>query len=474
MSITFGTDGWRAVIADGFTLATLRRAARAYGQHLAAAGGGLVLVAHDTRFAGPMFQQAVAEVLRDEGLEVRLAPGVLPTPVLSFAVRTLGAVGGVMLTASHNPGKYHGFKVKEAYGGTATDATYGDVSARAAELGDEPDPPPDRSGFEGFDVREAYFDHLTTILDLDALHGWRGRVVHDAMHGAAAGWIDGFAVWAGLPWRVDALRPEADPMFGGGSPEPMPSTLARLRDAMAGSDPRTSIGVATDGDGDRLAVVPAGATPFTAHAVFALLLDHLDRRAAPGRVVKTVTVSRLVERLARARGRSVSETPVGFKYLVEALLEGDVVLAGEESGGFGVRGHVPERDGILNGLLMVEALAHAESGLPERLASLEAEAGWRHAYDRVDLVLGDAAAMARVVTALEHDPDDFAGLPVTSVERRDGAKLNVGNDRWVMFRASGTEPVLRVYAEGPDEVAVRGLLGAARALVERALQPTSR
>jgi phosphomannomutase len=474
MSLTFGTDGWRAVIADGFTLARVRRAARAYGQHLVAAGGGLVLVAHDTRFGGPMFQTAVAQVLRDEGLEVRLAAGALPTPVVSFAVRALGAVGGVMLTASHNPGTYHGFKIKAAYGGTATDGTYGDVAARAARLGDEGDPPTDRSGFDAFDVREAYFAQLATILDLEVLRAWRGRVVHDAMHGVAAGWIADFAAWAGLPWRIDALRSDPDPMFGGGSPEPMPSTLTRLREAMAGSDPRSSIGVATDGDGDRLAVVPAGGAPFTAHAVFALLLDHLDRRGAPGRVVKTVTVSRLVERLARARGRTVSETPVGFKYLVEALLGDDVVLAGEESGGFGVRGHVPERDGILNALLMVEALAHATTGLPERLGALEAETGWRHAYDRVDLALDDASALARVTRALEHAPDDFAGGRVASVERRDGVKLNVGDDRWVMFRASGTEPVLRVYAEGPDEGAVSGLLAAARELVEGALQPTSR
>ena len=474
MSLTFGTDGWRAVIADGFTFARLRRAVRAYAQHLRAAGGGLVLVAHDTRFGGPMFQRVVAEVLRNEGLEVRLAAEALPTPALSFAVRSLGAVGGVMLTASHNPGTYHGVKIKEAYGGTATDATYGDVAARAQRLDDESDAPADRSGFEGFDVREAYFAHLATILDLDALRGWRGHVVHDAMHGVAAGWIAGFAAWADLPWRFDALRPEPDPMFGGGAPEPMPSTLTRLRDAMVGADPRLSIGVATDGDGDRLAVVPAGGAPFTAHAVFALLLDHLDRRAEPGSVVKTVTVSRLVERLARARGRSVSETPVGFKYLVEAILTGDVLLAGEESGGYGVRGHVPERDGILNALLMVETLAHAGCGLPERLTALETEAGWRHAYQRADLALADAATMARVTEALEHAPDDFAGERVTSVERRDGVKLNVGDDRWVMFRASGTEPVLRVYAEGPDDDAVRGLLSAARALVDRTLQPTSR
>ena len=474
MRLTFGTDGWRARIADGFTVARVRRAARAYARHLVAKGGGAVLVAHDTRFGGAMFMRAVAEVLRDEGLEVRTAQTALPTPVLSFAVRELGAAGGVMLTASHNPGSYHGFKVKAAFGGTATADTYEDVASRAAQLADEEAPPADRGPFETFDVRDAYFAHLATLLDVDRLRGWRGRVVHDAMHGVGAGWIAGFAAYAGLPWQVEALRAEPDPMFGGGAPEPMPATLGRLRSALAGADARAALGVATDGDGDRLAVVAAGGTSLSAHALFAVLLDHLDRRGVPGRVVKTVTVSRLVERLARARGRSVSETPVGFKHLVEALIAGDAMLVGEESGGFGVRGHVPERDGILNALLAVEALAASERGLSERLAELEAEAGWRHAYDRVDLALPDAAALERVQRRLEDDPSAFDGRPVTSVERRDGVKCNVGDDRWVMLRASGTEPVLRVYAEGPDAEAVRGLLAAARALVERALQPTSR
>lgn len=478
MSLTFGTDGWRATIADGFTVARVRRAARAYAQHLVAAGGGSVLVAHDTRFGGPMFMRAVAQVLRDEGLDVRTAATALPTPVLSFAVRALGAAGGVMLTASHNPGSDHGFKVKAAFGGTATTDTYADVARRAASLGDEATPPPDRGAFETFEVRDAYFAHVAGLLDLPRLRGWRGRVVHDAMHGAAAGWVAAFADWAGLPWQVEALRAEPDPLFGGGSPEPMPATLGRLGDALVGADARSALGVATDGDGDRLAVVAAGGTPLSAHALFALLLDHLDRRGVPGGVVKTVTVSRLVERLARERGRPVSETPVGFKHLVEALIAGDAMLVGEESGGFGVRGHLPERDGILNALLAVEALAAGERGLTERLAELEREAGWRHAYDRVDLSLPDAAALERVRRRLDDDPDTFDGRPVVSVERRDGVKCNVGDDRWVMLRASGTEPVLRVYAEGPDAAAVRGLIDGARALVEGALrpgpQPTSR
>jgi phosphomannomutase len=473
-TIVFGTDGWRDRIADGFTVARVRRVARAYGQHLLASGAGLVLVAHDTRFGGAMFQAAVAATLRDLGLPVAVHDGPLPTPVLSFAVRELGAVGGVMLTASHNPAADHGVKLKEAYGGTASTATYADVARRTAALPDEHQAPPVPGEAERFDVREAYYRHLGGILDLDVLLGWRGRLVHDAMHGAAAGWIAGFAQWASLPWHVDTLRAVPDATFGGASPEPIPATLGLLSAELAGGDPVAALGVASDGDGDRLAVVPVGAAPWSAHAVLALLLDHLDRRGTPGRVVKTVTVSRLVERLAHSRGRAVVETPVGFKYLVEELLEGDVMVAGEESGGFSVAGHIPERDSILSALLVVEALALGEAPLPERLSELEREAGWRHAYDRVDLTLAGPAELRRVFERLAADPERFSGRRVHSVERRDGVKLNVGDDRWVMLRASGTEPLLRVYAEGPDDPAVAELLAAARAFAEDEAQPSSR
>jgi phosphomannomutase len=473
-TLAFGTDGWRDLIADGFTVARVRRVARAYGQHLLDTGPGPVLVAHDTRFGGPLFQHAVAAVLREVGLPVRVHAGPLPTPALSFAVRELGAAGGVMLTASHNPAPYHGFKLKGPYGGSATSATYVDVAERALALSDEQDAGSWRGEPGRFDVREAYYRHLAGLLDLDVLAGWRGRLVHDAMHGAAAGWIAGFASWAGLSWRVEGHRDAPDPMFGGATPEPIPANLAALAERLAGADPLTALGVATDGDGDRVAIVPAAAAPLTSHALLALLVDHLDRRGTPGSVVKTVTVSRLVERLALARGREVRETPVGFKYLVEALLAGGVMVAGEESGGFGIAGHIPERDGILAALLSVEALAAGGSPLPARLAELERETGWRHAYDRVDLPLSGPVELGAVLRHLERDPASFAGLQVLSVERRDGVKLNLSDDRWVMLRASGTEPLLRVYAEGPDAAAVAELVTAARAFVARVAQPNSR
>jgi phosphomannomutase len=462
--LTFGTDGWRALVGDGFTHVAVARAARAYAAQVRDDGGGSVLVAHDTRFGGERFAAVVAATLHEEGLEVAWHRGPLPTPVLSFAVRHTGAAGGVMLTASHNPPEYQGFKIKGPYGGTALDASYRDVARRVGPPADAP-PPAAARGLPSFDVREAYFRQLAGLVDVEALRQVDGRVVHDAMGGAAGGWIRGFLGWVGAAVEVDGLREAPDPNFDGVAPEPLPANLARTR-AYLRSRPGARFAVCTDGDGDRLAAVLPDGRFFDPHQVFAVLLDLLDRRGGPGDVVKTFTVSRVVERLAVARGRAVRETPVGFKHLVEALRSGEALIAGEESGGIGIRGHVPERDGILGGLLLLEAEALSGEPLAERFAALEAEAGWRHAYERVDLRLEGPGLVDRVADALALDPASFAGLEVASVERLDGVKLNLVGDRWVLFRPSGTEPVLRLYVEGPTDDAVAALVAGARAFVD--------
>jgi len=473
--LVFGTDGWRALVGEGFTHANVARAARAYAAQLRDGGAGLVLVAHDTRFGGERFAAVAAATLRDEGLEVAWHRGPLPTPVLSFAVRQLGAAGGVMLTASHNPPEYQGFKIKGPYGGTALDASYRDVARRVAHGGVPLPPPPAAAANElpSFDVRDAYWRHLAGLVDLEALRRVPGRVVHDAMGGAAGGWIRGFLAWAGAVVEVDDLRAAPDPSFDGVSPEPLPVHLARTR-AHLRARPGARFAVCTDGDGDRLAAVLPDGRFFDPHQVFAVLLDLLDRRGGEGAVAKTFTVSRVVERLAAARGREVRETPVGFKHLVGALRSGEVLIAGEESGGIGVRGHVPERDGILNGLLLLEAEAVAGVGLAAVFAALEEEARWRHAYQRLDLHLGTPGLPGRLADALAVDPTHFAEREVTSVERLDGVKLNLAGDRWALFRLSGTEPVLRVYLEGPDDEAVAALVAGARAFVTDLEAQTSR
>jgi len=477
--LRFGTDGWRDRIGERFTTANVRRAAQATADHLRERGGTRVAVAHDPRFGGPMFARAAAETLVANGLEVLLAEGPLPTPVLSFAVVHLGLDAGVMLTASHNPPAWNGFKLKGPYGGTATDAVYRDVAARTRRIDphDVAKGDPDAT-FAPLEVREAYFDRLAELLDLDALRGITGTVVHDAMGGAAAGWLAGFARHAGLDVRVEGVRDVPDALFHGGAPEPVPRLMGPLLERMGRGD--ALLGIATDGDGDRVAAALPGGRALNPHEVFALLLDRRARAGGRGRVVKTVTVARLVERIATARGFEVVETPVGFKWLVEELRAGDVLIAGEESGGIGVPEHLPERDAILNGWLLIEAWATAPERAAEvrgavpggplaaRLAALEREAEWRHHYDRRDLDLGDETAQARAVAALDDDPDRFADRDVTSVERRDGVKLNLDGKAWLLVRASGTEPVLRLYAEAQSAEEVAALLDGAERFVREA------
>lgn len=469
--IVFGTDGWRDVIADGFIVARVRRAAYAYATHLAEAGPGLVLVGHDTRFGGAMFASAAADALRAAGHRVLLHEGPVPTPALSLAVRRLGAAGAVMLTASHNPAAYGGLKLKESYGGTASPETYADVARRANASRDEDVPKPPPGSAAGFDARDAYFDHLASALDLPALRAWRGTLVHDAMHGAAAGWLEAFAARAGLPCRVVTLRGWPDPTFGGAHPEPVPANLGPLVDEVHPSRPAEVLGIATDGDGDRLGVVPAGGPALSAHAALALIVDHLERRGGRGRVVHTLTVSRIVGRLARARGLEAQATPIGFKHLVPRLLEGGVLVAGEESGGYAVEGGGPERDGLLSGLVVLEALVRS-GDLRKRFAELEHETGWRHAYDRRDLQLPTEAARA-ALASLDHPPAEVAGRRVTHVARRDGVTLDLGDDAWLHVRGSGTEPVLRLYCEAADDASVGSILDAAETLVRRPLPTRS-
>jgi phosphomannomutase len=480
--LRFGTDGWRDRIGERFTTANVRRAAQATADHLRAHGGRRVAVAHDPRFGGAMFARAAAETLAANGLEVLLADGPLPTPVLSFAVRHLGLDAGVMLTASHNPPAWNGFKLKGPYGGTATDAAYRDVAGRAARIGrDDVAAGDPHASFAPLEVRAAYYHRLAELLDLEALRGVSGTVVHDAMGGAAAGWLAGFARHARLTLRLEGVRDTPDPLFHGAPPEPIPRHMGPLLDRMAHGD--AALGIATDGDGDRLAAALPGGRPLNPHEVFALLLDARERAGGRGRVVKTVTVARLIERLASARGLPVTETPVGFKWLVEELRRGGALIAGEESGGIGIPEHLPERDAILNGWLLVEAWATApersaaaaaaaegDGGGPlaARLAALEREADWRHHYDRRDLDLGAAAAQRRAVASLDEDPGRFAGRDVTSVERSDGVKLNLAGKAWLLVRASGTEPVLRLYAEAQSAEEVEGLLDAAERLVREA------
>ena len=467
MPIKFGTDGWRDIIAEDFTYANVRQVARAHAQALRQtteqSGGGSVVVGFDTRFQGAGFARVVAETMAEGGLDVWLAAEYLPTPALSFAVVHHGAAGGVMVTASHNPPQYSGYKLKGHYGGSATPALVAQVEAAL----DAPDP---YSGPRGtvrpLEIREAYYEQLDRQLDLEVLRTYRGRVIHDPMGGAGSGWLTGYAAHAGLNLDLTELHGRPDPLFHGVNPEPVPQSLGELMALLAEQEGQT-LGVVTDGDADRVGAVTAGGQFFNSHQIFAVLIAHLYRvRGLRGRVVKTVSGSRVIELLARRLGLEVLETPVGFKYITDAFLEGQddesraVLMGGEESGGLSSRGHIPERDGLLNSLLMVEAMAASGKSLPELFADIEEEVGFRHHYDRADLHLSaqfdKAALLAEAQTFAE-----VAGRAVEEVNTRDGVKLSLAGGASAMFRASGTEPVVRVYVEAQSDSDLRAILAEA-------------
>lgn len=463
--IRFGTDGWRGVIAEEFTFANVRRVARAIGRRLRAEAGegAAVLVGYDTRFLSREFAQAAAESLAAEGAAVALAGRFAPTPALSYAVVARRARCGVVITASHNPARYNGLKIKAAFGGSAplafTRAVEEELGRVGAERGDPhaamPTPP---CAIVAFDPVEPWLDRLEQLVDLDRIGRSGIRVALDAMYGAGQGLLAGRLRRAGC--RVDELHAEVNPGFGGLHPEPIPAQLGALVEHVRSrSGAGRRVGFAFDGDSDRIAPVDETGGVVTPHQVLALLVRHLVRhRNARGPIVKSVNIGRMVDLEAAALALPVVVTPIGFKFIAEAMRERDALVGGEESGGFAVRGHTPERDPGLVCLLLLELMATTGRSLGALVRQMEAEYG-PHRYGRVDLRLETLAARDRVVQGVTAAPPDrLLERPVREVDARDGVKLIRDDGSWVMLRASGTEPLLRIYAEAATEEEVGRLL----------------
>ncbi|WP_027882843.1 phosphohexose mutase [Meiothermus rufus] len=449
--IQFGTDGWRAIIGEGFTFDNVAQVAQAYASYLLSHQGRRVVVGYDTRFMADRFARKAAEVLAANGLEVHLSKTYLPTPVLSFAVKHLEADGGVMLTASHNPPEYLGFKIKGPYGGSATPGMVAEVVQHLGQ------PPKTEGGrIQSFDVRKAYYAFIAAQLEIEALRAYSGVLYHDSLGGAGAGWLAGFVKHAGLKLELRELHAVPDPMFYGVNPEPIPQNLFTLMTVLkAEADP--TFAVVHDGDADRIGVVLAGGRYFNSHQIFALLLQQLRRKGHTGRVVKTFSTSQMIDKLAQRLGLEVKVTPIGFKYIAEAMLQGGVLIGGEESGGIGVAGHLPERDGLLNALLLLESVALSGQSLGDQFAEL----GFAHAYDRLDLHLPSMEAL-QTAMAQAQNPQPIAGKAVLGTEALDGIKWLLEGEAWLLFRPSGTEPVLRLYCEAPEEKTVQAILAEAR------------
>jgi len=469
--IAFGTDGWRGILGVDITVERLLPVAAAAARELAhAAPAGLdsrtVVIGYDRRFLAPELAAAIAAAVRGVGLEPLLAQEPLPTPAISWVVVERQALGGLVITASHNPPEWLGLKIKGHFGGSVEGDFTKRVEQRLAAGGISVPEPGETHCFDGW---SEYLSGLRSQLDCAALrtglHNLGLQVIVDPMHGSAAGGLPAL-----LGDSVREIRSNRDPLFGGNPPEPLAPYLeqliAEVQAAAAAGKP--AVGIVFDGDGDRIAAIDERGRYCSTQLLMPLLIDHLARaRQLPGAVVKTVSGSDLMRLVAEDLGREVLEKPVGFKYIASEMLSGEVLVGGEESGGVGFGMHLPERDALFAALLLLEALVEGGQPLGARLDALQARCGGASHYDRLDLRLRDMASRSRLEQLLQDaPPQEVAGVAVQELIRTDGLKLRLGPSHWLMLRFSGTEPLLRLYCEGPNPERVAAVLAWARQLAE--------
>ncbi len=468
MSIKFGTDGWRAVISDTFTFNNLRLVAQAIADYVRNEGGNgrppEVVVGYDTRFLSDRYATEVARVMAGNGIVAWLTRADAPTPAVSYSVVEKQAAAGIMVSASHNPPRYNGVKLKAAYGGAASPQQARRVEHYLEEAEAQARGPNimeyqralDQGLIRRFDPVWAYYEHLGTLVDLDVISNGELRVVADAMYGSGRGCIA--EVLSRTRCQVHEIRGEMNPGFGGIHPEPIAQFLNALVAAISAY--HADVGLATDGDADRIGAMDAQGNFVDPHHVFALALRYLvERRGWNGMVVKTVSTTMMVDRLAAKYGLPLEETPVGFNYIADQMLQKDVLIGGEESGGIGIKGHIPEGDGILMGLLLLEIMADAGVPLHELVADIQQVAG-PVCYARTDLRLRHPVVKQSMVARLTNEaPAAIGEAAVQDVNTLDGIKYRLEDESWLLIRPSGTEPVLRIYAEARDEKGVRALLG---------------
>lgn len=464
MPIHFGTDGWRAVISDTFTFHNLRLVAQAIADAVASEewldgndnvpkpDTGRMVVGFDTRFLSDRYAVEAARVLAANGYKVYLTSADAPTPAVSYAVRHFGAIAGLMITASHNAPRYNGVKLKTAFGGSASreqcrrvEVYLNDNEARGRgpNLMDY-DQAREKGLIERFNPTPAYYDHLRSLIKFDVIAENPQHVVVDSMFGSGRGQIKGILQGSGC--EVFEIRGEMNPGFGGIHPEPIGHYLGALTGAIAAG--HGHLGLATDGDADRIGAMDGRGQFVDPHRIMALALKYLvEERGWSGKVVKTVSTTQMINRLCRNYQLEVIETPVGFNHIADLILKDDILLGGEESGGICFRGHIPEGDGVLMGLLLVEMVCNAGVPLERLIEDLLMEVGPAH-YQRIDLRLPRPISKERMVQRLvESAPSSIGVSSVEQVSARDGVKYVLDDDSWLLIRPSGTEPVLRVYAE---------------------------
>ena len=453
--IKFGTDGWRAVIAEGFTFANLERVAQAtaehWKKHRPRGTRKKVVIGCDRRFLADQFAERTAEVFAGNGFEVILGASPAPTPAVSFAVKAEKAVGGLVITASHNPARFCGFKLKGHFGGSAAPKA---CQAVEALLDAKPVKRVDlclakrRRLLRVKDLHGPHARAICKLVDFELIANSGLNFAHDALFGVGAGVFEN--ILASTRCKITTLNAAHDPFFGGIHPEPIVHNYGPSAEYLR-KHPH-DLCLVTDGDADRVGGMDGRGNALTTHQIICLLLHHyISNRNQRGRVVKALTTTSMVDRMCEAHGLELLETGVGFKYICTEMQKGDVLLGFEESGGIGFSGHIPERDGILAGLILLELLATEKISITKLLAKLEKKFG-PHRYDRLDThyPLEKRAMLMR--HCANNPPDKLAGSPVREVKTFDGVKYIAANGAWLMLRGSGTEPVLRIYAEAKSGV----------------------
>jgi phosphomannomutase len=466
VEIKFGTDGWRGVIAREFTFDNLARVAQITMEYLRDEGLAEkgVVIGYDRRFLSREFAERTAEIAAGNGISVLFGEEYAPTPAVSWAVRSRGAGAGIMITASHNPARYNGFKIKEWFGGSARPSTTKLLEERlnACEgtgiaIREVPFQQAVAAGkVTLFDPREGYLRQLSSYVDLELIRNAGLKVAVDPMFGAGAGF---FPIL--LPEAAEIHAGE-NPGFGGRPPEPTEENLGELAELVKREG--FGVGLALDGDADRIGAVDETGEFFSSHRIFTVLLRHLyERKGYRGGVVKTVSTTRMIDLLCEKFGLELFETPIGFKHICELMLERPILMGGEESGGLGVINHIPERDGLLMGLLLLEAMAASGKGLRRLLEETMEEIGYFH-YRRIDLHIDPEAKEGLLARLQGEEIPEIAGRRVSGTNFRDGFKFLFDDGSWLLIRPSGTEPVLRLYAEAGEAETVEALLSAAQGI----------
>lgn len=458
-AIKFGTDGWRARIADDFTFDNLQLVTEAFINYLKASQmTAPVAIGYDNRFQSETFAKHVARICSGAGIKVQLFKAVVSSPTTSFHVNQNNLAAGIMITASHNPPEWNGFKIKESFGGSAWVAT---TAAIEKNLKTKPTVILTETNIKLVDPKPAYFAKLKSLVNREKIKKANLNMIIDPMFGSGIGYFKELGL------AVTEIRNYRDPLFGGVNPEPLPinleDTFSFVRESSLVHQDKLTACIILDGDADRVAAIDATGAFINTHQVLTLLIYHLvNNRQMSGDIIKTFNISQLVDKLCQKYHRKLYVTPIGFKHVAKLMMEKDILIGGEESGGMGIKGYIPERDGVLMGLLLFELMAYENKTLGQILDEIMQKLGYFY-YDRTDLHTEKAQDIVKKLKTAP--PKEFAGKKVAQVEDLDGLKFYFENESWILFRASGTELLLRIYVEGRTPNEVKQILGAGEALL---------